>query len=48
MTCFLSALGISLVFVIAVLLMGCASDPYPNDRSMARMSAAQLTWELSK
>lgn len=38
--------GLSIGFVIAVLIMGCAS--YPNDRSISRMSAEQLRWELSK
>lgn len=39
---------IAAYLVTMLLLAGCASDPYPNDRSMKNMSAAQLTLELSK
>ncbi len=37
-----------MILGLCLILFACATDPYPNNRNMARMSAAQLTWELTR
>lgn len=39
---------ILIILGVLSLAFSCASDPYPNDRNMNRMSVGELVQELSK